>query len=148
MSCDRSFDRLHVHCTSSPSSISSISQHFSSPTDEFEFAYWWIWRFFFENRNRGMSKCIGNQRAAALRVTNACMPTPAWLRAGYCTCPIIDRIKVRAAGRVARRFFDSWIFHVIRLVYRKSAPHVVFWSDHRSFFDSHCFIQIKFPYIN
>ena len=50
------YDRLHVHCTSPPSSISSISQHFSSPTDESE-------DFLFENGNRRRSKCIGDQSA-------------------------------------------------------------------------------------
>ena len=39
-----------------------------------------------------------------------------WLKARYCTWPIIDRVTVRASGRVARWFFDSWIFHVIQLV--------------------------------
>ena len=50
------YDRLHVHCTSSTSSVSSISQHFSSPTDEFE-------DFLFKNGNRRRSKCIGDQSA-------------------------------------------------------------------------------------
>ena len=50
------YDRLHVDCTSSPPSISSISQHYSSRTDEFE-------DFLFENGNRRRSKCIGDQSA-------------------------------------------------------------------------------------
>ena len=50
------YDRLHVHCTSSPSFISSISQHFFSRTDESE-------NFLFENGNRRRSKCIGDQSA-------------------------------------------------------------------------------------
>ena len=95
------YDRLHVHCTSSPSSISSISQHFSSPTDE-------SGDFLFENGNRRRSKCIGDQSARS-------SSTRGW-ELGTVRGRSIDSVTVRASGRVARWFFNSWIFHVTRLV--------------------------------
>ena len=60
------YDHLHVHCTSSPSSISSISQHFSSPTDEFG-------DFLFENGNRRRSKCIGDQSTRSSSTRHQCL---------------------------------------------------------------------------
>ena len=96
------YDRLHVHCTSSPSSISSISQHFSSRTDESE-------DFLFENGNRRRSKCIGDQSACSSSTRHHWLCQRS-LTARLCT------VTGRASGRVARWFFDSWIFHVIRLV--------------------------------
>ena len=97
------YERLHVHFRSSPSSIPSISQHFSSPTDKSE-------DFLFENGNRRRSKCIGDQSARS-------SSTRGW-ELGTVRGLSIDRVTVRASGRVARWFFDSWIFHVTRLVWR------------------------------
>ena len=47
----------------------------------------------------------------------------------------VYRVTVRASGRVARWFFDSWIFHVIRLVvdyYTSRRASQVDVSDHCS----------------
>ena len=92
------YDRLHVHCTSSPS-ISSISQHFSSRTDESE-------DFLFENGNHRRSKCIGDQSVRSSSTRGWELGT---VRGS------IDRVTVRALGRVARWFFNSWILHLTRL---------------------------------
>ena len=64
--------------------------------------------FLFENGNRRRSKCIGDQSARSSSTRDLELST---VRGRS-----IDRVSVRASGRVARWFFDSWIFHVIRLV--------------------------------
>ena len=45
------------------------------------------------------------------------MPAITYSAAVYRVTARASTVTVRASGRVARWFFNSWIFHVIRLVY-------------------------------